>query len=187
MVRGEERVAETSVDSQGNFTFDDIEPGIYEFVAAGPDGHAAVSFEAVDVLEEVQIKSVVEGGSLAQDGALPGPDHAPAPALEVPMTNPQDQVILTEQLEHAHYSCQGEYTSAVIGSDIACGTAAGGCCGGSGDWGGYSSGCGGGGGGGGFGGGEWAGIAKFAILAWLLSELDFDDNDPVVPPASPFR
>ena len=186
LVRGEERVAETLVDSQGNFTFDDVEPGVYEFVTAGPDGYAALSFEAVDVLEEVQIiKSVIEKQDvLAQDGALLGPDHAPAPALEVPMTDPHDQAIVAEQLDHAHHSGQGEYTGAVVGSDIACGTAAGGCCGGSGDWGGYSSGC---GGGGGFGGGEWAGIAKFAILAWLLSELDFNDNDPVIPPASPFR
>jgi hypothetical protein len=71
----------------------------------------------------------------------------------------------------------------MVGNDIACGAAAGGCCGATGDWGG---GC--GGGGGGYGGlGGLAGLGRLAILGWILTELfdnvDWDDDEPA--PVSP--
>ena len=48
LIKGDEQVAEVTADSTGSFAIDDVEPGVYDFVAAGPTGFAAVSFEAVD-------------------------------------------------------------------------------------------------------------------------------------------
>jgi hypothetical protein len=74
----------------------------------------------------------------------------------------------------------------MVGNDIACGAAAGGCCNAAGDWGGYYGG--GGGAGGGYGGaGGLIGLGRLAVLGWVLTELinnvDWDDNEP--PPVSP--
>ena len=41
-----------TVQEDGNFLFNDIEPGVYGFAAAGPDGFAAMSFQAVAAEEE---------------------------------------------------------------------------------------------------------------------------------------
>lgn len=186
LLKNNVRIAETAVDAFGQFNFAGIEPGVYEFVAAGPTGYAAVSFEAVaqDGQTPQTADAVVES-SVVDEGVA-----APAQQLDVPMTAAGDHVVVGEQLNTACDACTGgapvvDAYAGTVGSDIACGAAAGGCCGATGDWGGY---CGGGGGGGGYGGlGGLAGIGRLAILGWILTELfdniDWDDNEP--PPVSP--
>ncbi len=185
LIRNNQRIAEAAVDAFGQFTFAGDEPGVYEFVAAGPTGFAAVSFEAVaDNAQDPQPADVVVEGSVVEEGVV----VAPAQQLDVPMTAAGDHVVVNEQLVGACDACTGgtpvvdPYAANAMGADMACGAAAGGCCGAAGNWGGY------GGGGGGFGGGgALVGLGRAAILGWILTELfnniDWDDNEP--PPVSP--
>ena len=48
IIQDDEQVAEVEVSDRGSFMVTDLEPGVYDFVAAGPSGFAAVSFQAVD-------------------------------------------------------------------------------------------------------------------------------------------
>lgn len=179
LVRNGEKVGETVADESGNFSVSDLEPGIYEFVATGGSGVAVLSFEAVEQ------DSVVSDGVASFDTAVP------AQSMDVAMTAPGDQMIVNDQFGYACDSCNSVATYsepyAYTGTSVGCGVAAGGCCGSAGNWGGYSSCCGGGGMGGAFGGGMGglAGIAKFAILGWILTEL-FNEIDFSRPsPSSP--
>ncbi len=182
--KGSELVAETTVDAQGLFAFDNVQPGIYEFVAAGSEGIAAISFEAVSQDEVVSVVEettdmVVAGTDVVQD-----PGYA-APGLDVATTVGSDGMIVGEQFDIACDTCgdPGIVSTGYAGTEIGCGMAAGGCCGASGGFGG----CGGCMGGGGFGGGL-ASLAKWAVLGWILTELfdniDFSNNDNL-PPVSP--
>ena len=189
LLKNNQRIAEATVDAFGQFNFAGVEPGVYEFVAAGPTGYAAVSFEAVaqEAVAQEAVPQVAEGvveGSVVEEGLA-----APAQQLDVPMTAAGDHVVVGEQLNSACDACTSgapavdAYAGPMVGNDIACGAAAGGCCGATGDWGG---GC--GGGGGGYGGlGGLAGLGRLAILGWILTELfdnvDWDDDEP--PPVSP--
>lgn len=184
LVRNNARIAESAVDAFGQFSFAGVEPGVYEFVAAGPTGYAAVSFEAVtqegqaaQATETVVSESVVESGAAA-----------PAQQLDVPMTAAGDHAVVSEQLGGACDACTAgtavvePYSGAMVGSDIACGAAAGSCCGAAGNWNSY------GGGGGGYGGGGGLlGLGRLAVAGWILTELfsniDWDDNEPA--PVSP--
>ena len=47
IIQDNSKIAEVQADSSGSFMVLDLEPGVYDFVAAGPSGFAAVSFEAV--------------------------------------------------------------------------------------------------------------------------------------------
>lgn len=188
LVRNNQRIAEAAVDAFGQFSFAGVEPGVYEFVAAGPTGYAAVSFEAVaQEGQAAQATETVVAESVVEEGAA-----SAAQQLDVPMTAAGDHAVVTEQLSHACDACTAgapvvePYAGAMVGNDIACGAAAGGCCNAAGDWGGYCGG--GGGGGGGFGGGNGLiGLGRLAVLGWVLTELfnnvDWDDNEP--PPVSP--
>ena len=48
IIQDDQQVAQVEVGKQGSFMVPDLEPGVYDFVAAGPSGFAAVSFQAVD-------------------------------------------------------------------------------------------------------------------------------------------
>jgi hypothetical protein len=196
LLKNNQRIAEAAVDAFGQFNFAGVEPGVYEFVAAGPTGYAAVSFEAV-AQEAVAAAQVPQPGDVPADAVAAGSVveeglAAPAQQLDVPMTAAADHVVVGEQLSTACDACTpgapvvDAYAGPMVGNDIACGAAAGGCCGATGDWGGYYGG--GGCGGGGYGGaGGLAGLGRLAVLGWILTSLfdniDFDNNEP--PPVSP--
>jgi hypothetical protein len=173
-----------TADGEGNFTVEGVEPGVYEFVATGKTGVAVLRFEAVQ--EEGSV--VAETSQVISDSAAGFDAAMPAGSLDVAMTAPSDQMMVSDQFNYACDSCgTGSYAEpyANAATEIGCGTAAGGCCGSSGNWSGYSS-CGGGcGGGGGAGLGGLGGIAKFAILGWILTELfneiDFSNPNPASP------
>ncbi len=58
ILQNDKQVAEVQADKLGSFTVADLEPGVYDFVAAGATGFAAVSFEAVQ--EDAEVGSVDE-------------------------------------------------------------------------------------------------------------------------------
>jgi hypothetical protein len=175
---GEGDVAHTATaDSAGNFSVEGVEPGVYEFVATGRAGVAVLSFEAVAQQEG---SVVAETSEVVSDSSAGFDAAAPAGTLDVAMTAPADQMVVSDQFNYACDSCNSGVAYAEpyahAGTEIGCGTAAGGCCGSCNNWSGYS-GCGGGcGGAGGAGLGGLGGIAKFAILGWILTEL-FDEID----------
>lgn len=165
LIKQSEKVGEAQVDENGMFTFEDVEPGVYEFVAAGSEGIAALGFEAV-VQDEVPA-----GGSDAQFAS---------PMLDVLTTYGPDRVIVFEQYNF-YNTPQDALPPGVdpgfVPTEISSGIAAGG----------YGAPAGFGGGGFG-GGGGLVSLGRFAILGWILTELfdeiDFSRNDNL-PPASP--
>jgi methionine-rich copper-binding protein CopC len=62
IVQNDEQVARVQTDANGDFSVADLEPGVYDFVAAGPTGIAAVSFQAIDA--EGFAESVVDSDEI---------------------------------------------------------------------------------------------------------------------------
>ncbi|MFK7769373.1 MAG: hypothetical protein AB8B55_19275 [Mariniblastus sp.] len=158
IIKGNEVLSEQSANEAGSFMVKDLEPGVYGFVAAGPSGFAAVSFQAVDAAEAT---TVVDGevGSLVADteelavsaepavvGNFADPityqDAIPADipfdagysnSLDVCMTCQQDVGFVGEQLNNYSdvvYSDIGQAAPVeYAGESIGCGCASGGSCG----------------------------------------------------------
>lgn len=179
LVQNTEAVGVAEADEMGRFAFDGVVPGIYEFVAFGPDGVAAISFEAIDGgAVPAPAPQPVPGESVLETGAPRGPSRwagmvfpepnygtaVAAPQLDIPLTVASDSVIIIIQINQP--------VIVESYSDVPMGYASGGYYGG---------------GGGGFG-GALMDLGRFAILGWILSELfdeiDFDDDDNN-PPQSP--
>ncbi len=59
IIQDNKQIAEVQTDSSGSFMVSDLEPGVYDFVAAGPSGFAAVSFEAVQEQDSVLTEEAV--------------------------------------------------------------------------------------------------------------------------------
>lgn len=194
LVQNDEIVHKSIAGESGSFEFDAVEPGVYDFIAAGPAGFAAIGFEAIqDTVETTVVKQ--ETPEARQDEKTVDP-AAPAQELDSLLTPANDGQVVVEQVDHAsevggEVAVSEEFVPGAgleaCGDAIGCGAAAGatGCgCeegyfeGGSGCGGGAC--CGGGGGGFGFG-----GLLPVALFAWLLTELDDDNNPNPPPPASP--
>lgn len=47
LIQNGSRIADVQVDQQGNFKIPDLEPGVYDFIAVGINGIAAIRFEAL--------------------------------------------------------------------------------------------------------------------------------------------
>lgn len=163
LIQGDEQVAEVTADATGSFAIEDVEPGVYDFVAAGPTGFAAVSFEAVEEAAEVdEIASVVDSEEIPvslepavapvayQDIPADIPfDGGVSDSLDVCLTCQQDAGFVGEQVAYAgdegYYEeapVYDSYDSAPIeyaGESCGCGAAAGGSCGSASNFSGYST------------------------------------------------
>ncbi len=141
ILKSDEQIAKVEIDSKGHFSVSDMKPGVYDLVVAGPDGVAAVSFEAV----AQQSDEATEAYTSLQDPMPETMDVAVAAQDDFSVVDnssmPSNAVAYDGPIEYA-------------GECVSCGVAAGASCGGSGDFGGYASSgcCGGSGGYGGFGG-----------------------------------
>ena len=94
IIQDDQQVAQVEVGKQGSFMVPDLEPGVYDFVAAGPSGFAAVSFQAVDaevgaisesVLGDsdeipVAIPAAAQGSGTSGSGTSFGPAAGAIPA-----------------------------------------------------------------------------------------------------------
>jgi len=188
-----QETVEVEIQSDGSFAIADFKPGIYDLVASGPHGMAAISFEAV----EWQNALTENGPGIFQASFSNGQlFHRWCRRLDVCMAPAIDCGIVQEQLVYADQCCnkvveEVVYEEPLPVEDI-CSSCATGCNTGCGGGGGY-----GGGGGGavaGFG-GDWGGIVGAALGAWVLTEAFNNSNNnnrviqpPVIlPPAtSPF-
>ena len=206
ILKNDDQVAEVQADDHGNFMVEDLEPGVYDFVAAGSSGFAAVSFEAVKQDEEA--KSVAEMVVQSDSEEVPVsiqdmiPTDIPyngggySDSLDVQLTGCQDCGFINNQMDYGTSnigyadSAPIEYASESIG----CGSAAGGSCGSCGNFSGYSScgSCGGGGGGGGgflrggrLFGGSGGGRGRLLLLGGIAGGIVAIASDPApVSPAS---
>lgn len=132
LFRDGQEVAEVIVDETGEFVVEDMEAGVYEFVASGTAGFAAISFEAIDA-------ALVDSDEMAV--ALQ--DVADSSYLEVGLAAQADAGFVSDSVAYTG----GDYTyygGDCVGTSFGCGGAVGGSCGA----------CGGGPGGGGLGGGR---------------------------------
>ena len=185
IIQNDKQVAQVQADVNGSFAVADLEPGVYDFVAAGPTGIAAVSFQAIDaegiatsVIDSDEIPVAIQpaaaaaalpfqgSGSRSFGGDIVSADIPAASSLNVCTTCGNDAGFVGEQIGFAGQEVivdSGYDAGAPIefASDaVSCGGACGATCGSCGDFSGFSScnSCGGGGGGGGlFGGGGLGG------------------------------
>lgn len=181
IVQNDEQVARVQADANGDFAVANLEPGVYDFVAAGPTGIAAVSFQAIDAEGEILAESVIDSDEIpvaiepiqpaAAAAALPFQDivstdipYDAASSLNVCTTCSADAGFVGEQVDFAGSEVVYDtgYDSAApieyASEAVSCGGACGASCGSAGDFSNFSSCnscntcCGGGGGGGLFGG-----------------------------------
>jgi hypothetical protein len=141
LLRANSVVTELDVKSDGTFEISGIDPGVYDLVAVGKSGVAAVSFEAVGSIDE----SSTEAYTALQDNLFSNFIVALAPAPQFSGAFGGTGAVV-----------YGSSPAQFVGDNLGGGIAAGGACGSCGDFGGC---CGGAAGG---------GFATGGIGRWLL-------------------
>lgn len=185
LVQNGKRIADVQVDAQGDFNIPDLEPGVYDFIAVGFKGIAAIQFEAV-----------------GQDSPITQISYRRTPKLvatmlvvsltEPTVTSVDDQPVdyTVEPESYPVYDSPVEYA----GDSTGYGAAAGGTAGSNGAYPTYSAPARGGGFGGRFGGGRGGrllGFAGIGLGAAALATNNNNDNNygggypPPPPPQSP--
>ena len=157
LIQNNQQVAEVQADAMGAFHIADLEPGVYDFVAAGPSGFAAVSFEAVqedvDIAASVMDSEEIPVAITAEPAAYQDMISTDLPmdmssSLDVCLTCGQDAGFVGEQVSYAGTEVYpesydtGYYDSAPIeyaGEMTSVGGSCGGSCGSAADFSGYSS------------------------------------------------
>ncbi len=192
----DEIYARASVDEDGNFEFNDVEPNIYGFAAAGKDGFAALSFQAVAAED---LESSANPDSPFRNAAATV-NRKVADDLKVAICPTEDTPFLRARInalsgggEQFAFEDIPRLRSRMPGTGTGAGGPFGGPPGGS-----YTPYGGGGGSGPGYTGGigEWQGLIDGVLAAWLLSEAFNNNNNNQVPiqetiqeplqPVSPF-
>ncbi len=156
LFRGEEKLTEASVDSNGKFRIQGLAPGVYEILVVGASGFAAACFETID--------------SAQRPDSFDGQTQVSLQDLGTPELN----MVLVAPMPAAQQNEEIIYEDSGIGL---LGDQAGGF---------YSDGGFSGGGGGGFGsiGGQSGSIVGLAAMAAGIVALAEDDGSG--PPATPF-
>ena len=200
IVKNDKQIAFAQVDESGHFKIPDIAPGVYDFVAAGPAGFAAVGFEAIEepvaaaadseVIETSIPESVVEVDAAVMDAAQdvvadagyvdPSYSVGYADSFDVALTSPQDGYYVGDSVDNysqGYSSPSIEYAGQAVGVGGACGSSCGGC----GDSSGYGNCCGGGGAGGVGGGKFWKILAVAGFALGLAAIIDSGDGGAITP------
>ena len=181
LLNGKDRIAEVTIAADGSFSVSDLKPGVYDLVALGPDGIAAVSFEAVAHADNVEN----EAYTALQDMVYDSMDVALAQPMDYGVIGGNGGGMVDNSIVYA--SNPIEYAGECVSCGVAAGTSCGGCC----NFSNYASSgcCGGGRGFGGFGGllgggltGRRLGLLGLAIaLPLALSDDDSDQDGGVSP------
>lgn len=207
LIKDDVKVAETQVNSNGEFTVDNIEPGVYDFVAAGPSGFAAVSFEAVqqsavEVADTEEISVAIPETALPFDGSAytaiaPQEISGFSPSLDVCTTCPQDGFVVDNSFSNEVFSQPVASPIEYVGEVSSVGGSCGGSCGAAQNFTNFASSCGscgsccgGGGGGRGLfgalgGGGRLRRILALGALAGGIIAIADDDDAGTPTPVSP--
>ena len=168
LVQNGMRIADVQVDQQGSFQIPDLKPGIYDFIAVGIKGIAAIRFEAVD-----------------QDSPMTQISYRRTPkliatSLVVALTTKNDAGLVDDSIDYTVapesypvYDAPVEYA----GDSTSFGTAAGGSAGYDGSYPAATAPVRGGGFGGRVGGGRGGRILGFGALAVGIAALADSDNN----------
>ncbi len=132
IIKDNQQIAEAVTDASGSFSVSDIEPGVYDFVAAGPTGFAAVSFEAVPAVDTAAVAVDTDEIPVAlvsyQDAG-----YDASGSLDVCTTCQGDGGFVSDQMSYSGEEYVADYgDSAPIeyaGESVGCGCASGGSCG----------------------------------------------------------
>ncbi len=154
IIQGDKQIAEVEANASGAFSVSNLEPGVYDFVAAGPTGIAAVSFQAIDdvitasSIDSDEIPVAIEPAAAA--AALPFQDVVntdipfdASSSLDVCLTCQNDAGFVGQQAGFAgdpivntgYEAAPIEYASEAVSLGGACG----GTCGAAADFSGFSS------------------------------------------------
>ena len=165
LIKGDQVVAETKAGQDGVFQLEGLKPGVYDVIATGPDGVSVVSIQAV---ANGAVKEVYTSLTTFHSSAI-------APTADLVLADAGDSRIVNKSIE---YYTQVEPVSdtitydsapmAVVGDEMAMGTACGSC---------------GGGGGGAVGGGRRLGL--LALLAGVAVPLAVTSNSGPKSPSEP--
>jgi hypothetical protein len=120
LFRDGQQVAEVIADANGEFTLEGIEAGVYEFVATGLAGFAAISFEAVDLaLADSDDMAVALQDDMVDSGYL-----------DVGLAAQVDAGFVSDSVAYTggDYMAYGD-SLGCAGNDFGCGGAVGGSCG----------------------------------------------------------
>ena len=181
LIQDGRRIADVEVDEHGRYSISDLQPGVYDFIAVGYKGLAAIRFEAVG--QDSPMTKVSFGRT----------PKLVAMSLDVCLTFQQDNTIISDSVDYSMgrgtYP-QTTYESAPIeyaGQSVSYGGAEGGSYSSAGNYSNFSNSYGGGGGGGGggylrggrFGGGIGGGGGRLLLLGGITAIA----NDP--PASSP--
>ncbi len=129
LIQNDQPIAQVQTDASGGFSVPDLQPGVYDFVAAGQNGFATGRFEAVGGNPMSQISYRRTATQL--DACLTCPAQA-APIQSAPI----DYAVGNDVLIEPSYSAPVEYA----GESIAYGGASGGTCGACSNYSGFSGG-----------------------------------------------
>ncbi len=140
IIQNDREIARTTADARGNFDVPNLESGIYDFIAAGSNGIAAIRFQAVDsesALDQTNGENTFQPVSFRKTVA-----SAAAASLQVCLTCEGDSGFVGEQIDYASNdavivdSVPFDSTSPIeyASDSLGCGCAAGGSCGGSGSF-----------------------------------------------------
>ncbi len=184
---------QVKVDPDGNFAFEDVDPDVYGFAAAGEDGFAALSLQVKEPVDDLNSNNT-NGSRFSNASSI---RQATNDVMQVAICLPEDMDAVRAQLNSLGTQNEevvsdmptefGQAPLASTGFPVQGGFAPTSFNGGGfGDLGGFSGGV---GGGGGFGIGSLAGLAELGLAAFVISEIvDEIDDDAVFTPApiSPF-
>ena len=129
LIQNDQPIAQVQTDASGGFSVPDLQPGVYDFVAAGQNGFATGRFEAVGANQFSQVSYRRTATQL--DACLTCPAQA-APIQSAPI----DYAVGNDVLIEPSYSAPVEYA----GESIAYGGASGGTCGACSNYSGFSGG-----------------------------------------------
>ena len=175
LLQGETKIAEVAIGPNGDFSVSDLKPGIYDLIAIGQDGIAAVSIEAVAHTEEkdstyTALQDIVYDSAdvaLSQpiDSGIIGGACTSCGGGIVDQGFVDNSIVYDSQpIEYS--SSPIEYAGESVCGAVACGASCGGC----GDFSGFTSSgcCGGSRGFGGFGGILGGGGRRLGLLGAIL-------------------
>ncbi len=172
LLLNDEIYSRVTVQEDGNFVFNSIEPGVYGFAAAGPDGFAAMSFQAVVADDEDASTSTAGPGDFRNASA---PRRRASKDLQVAIAPADDLPWLRDKindLNRVNPPIDPALADAVPVDTVPGGGPVGGGGGFGGTGGGYGQ-----GGIGAF--GDWIGAG---LAAWVLTEAIGNNNNVATPP-----
>lgn len=199
LMQNDKILSQIVAEEDGSYTFNNVKPGVYGFAAAGRDGFAALSFQAVQAREE--LNSSNQNGDIFKNASETSTKDG-SDSLNVAICPPEDIPFLRREINGLGDGGLAGGAPPLPPMDPM--MANGGPGGGFGPGGGGFN-TGGGGGGSSTGFGNFGGLIEAGLGAWVLSELFSNRNDnaqiinppvvlpPVVlppavlpPPTSPF-